>query len=695
MQLRPVTDPPTSEPLFSGIGSLPAPVRTGIVLSYPTSRVQSDLWGNSRAPNPLTRRRATCDRMVDSLATRTVSVVLVVLLVFAPLWSVSGAATSSAEFAEQPTDLAAVHDGMSGSGTEADPYEVSNLHELQAVTVDVDAHYVLVEDIDARPTRRWANGAGFTPIGTGGFGEFPMSDSERSALGFQGHFDGNGHEIRGLWINRDRSDIGLFGAIGPGGTVEQLSVRGAEIDRGARNGVVAGLVVSGEIRNVSVTESTLNRWHYQGGIAGVVIDNSRLENVSFHGQTPARGLGIGGIVGWLSDRSEVYRCQVDVEMEGDNGPSLGVGPAGTGGVVGVISHSTVSQCGASVDIDAPSQNRVGGLVGVAPNPDTDAGWWDRNGLVPGHEGGVWIRKSYVQGPVVGEDYVGGMIGFATTVSENPAQLEKGYVASEVTATDPSDDSFGGKFVGPIYGGENAAGDDFTPVDAYYDRDRYPFEYTDPENVSGEGGLRGGEMQGTTATKHMDGFNFTTTWSTVTTPPSYPVFHREAQSDSPIDLSWRLFDLAKLTGEYLAFVAGASGLIGLTLSKRPPIQRRSKGLLVGSAVGLLTIALVGGIFEAISWMLTDGGVPQRGVEMFPPILRSRDIFYRALPIVSVLSQVSAIIGAAGVSLGAGLWAISGQSSIGRSSKRSIWGGITLMIASVGGRLLSVVPFIVFG
>jgi hypothetical protein len=628
--------------------------------------------------------------MPQSLLDSAGTLLVVVLLISATL-PVGGAAASQQDLREKPDDLEAVHDGMDGNGTASDPYEVSNLHELQAVTVDLDAHYVLVNDIDARPTQRWDDEAGFEPIGDRDFGSFPMSNETKSSLGFQGEFDGNGHEIRGLWIDREHSDVGLFAEIGPGGTVENLTIRQARVDGGARIGVVAGLAVQGEIRNVAVLESTVNKWHYQGGIVGVAYDNTHLENVTFRGETGSMGYGIGGIVGWLSDDSSIHRCQVDVQMDGVVGQDIGIVTHdpfeytyGTGGVVGVISQSTVSQCAVEADIDAPEQTYVGGLVGAIPHGDEDSGWYDYSDMVPGHRGGgVVLRTSYVQGDIEAAEVTGGWIGFVTT-SFDENTVETGYTAASVK---------GGADTNPIFGlaegTRSWGGSTNGPVEVYYEGG----EQAGYEDLAREKH----QMQGAGAEENLPGLDFNNTWETTTAPwPSYPRFTwEEPTGDSAADLSWRLFNLAKLAGEYLTFTAAVGGLIGMVISRRPAVQRRSRGLLVGAVVGLTTITLIGSIFQAITWALTGGWIAQ-GSAMLPPLLEGRGVYSQVLPVVSMLSQISAVIGAAGVSIGSGLWAVSHErGDLSASSRRAIGAGLVLMVASVGGRLLSVASFIVLG
>jgi hypothetical protein len=88
---------------------------------------------------------------------------------------------------------------MDGSGTQTDPYIITNVDELQAMRDDLSAHYQLGNDIDASGTVSWNGGAGFEPVGT-------------DTNSFYGTFDGQDYTVTGLYINRpSASGVGLFG----------------------------------------------------------------------------------------------------------------------------------------------------------------------------------------------------------------------------------------------------------------------------------------------------------------------------------------------------------------------------------------------------------------------------------------------------------------------------------------------------
>jgi hypothetical protein len=151
---------------------------------------------------------------------------------------VATAVTTAQSLSESSPDIEIRTDDLPGDGTESDPYEISNVSELQAMEDDLDANYELVTDINASETAQWNENKGFDPIG--------------GTDAFVGSFDGNGHTLTGLTIRRSTEKIGLFGVIGSGATVTNLSLRAIAVTGESNVGGVAGKN-SGIIRTLSVT----------------------------------------------------------------------------------------------------------------------------------------------------------------------------------------------------------------------------------------------------------------------------------------------------------------------------------------------------------------------------------------------------------------------------------------------------------
>lgn len=147
-----------------------------------------------------------------------------------------------------------------GTGTESDPYQISNGAELAYLAQQVNSEKIDSEDTFITLTNNIdLNNKAWTPIGN--------SDSV-----FAGTFDGNGHTISGLYINitgsyspkKGRLYQGLFGCV-EDGTVQNL--------------IVTGSVTIGNEKSVNVS--------YIGGIVGI-NDGGKVQNCGFYGTVSAK-----------------------------------------------------------------------------------------------------------------------------------------------------------------------------------------------------------------------------------------------------------------------------------------------------------------------------------------------------------------------------------------------------------------------
>jgi hypothetical protein len=94
---------------------------------------------------------------------------------------------------------------------------IANLDDLKWLSGASSAwggHFIQTADIDASATAGWDDGKGFSPIGN-------------YVPPFTGTYDGGGHIITRLTINRPEQDnVGMFGVIGSGFKVENLGLVG-------------------------------------------------------------------------------------------------------------------------------------------------------------------------------------------------------------------------------------------------------------------------------------------------------------------------------------------------------------------------------------------------------------------------------------------------------------------------------------
>ncbi|UPT95953.1 filamentous hemagglutinin N-terminal domain-containing protein [Bradyrhizobium barranii subsp. apii] len=242
---------------------------------------------------------------------------------------------------------------------------ITDVNALQNINTNRSGNYVLGANIDASATAGWNGGAGFTPIG--GIGDISKY--------FSGIFDGLGHRISNLTINRPSSDnIGLFGYI-DGGTIRNVGLEGGSV---TGNNAVGGLVGSSGL------------WVY-GGTSSVAYNT--ISNVYNTGNVTGSGAMVGGLVGdaYITTISNSYAT----------GTVAGYGAAG--GLGGRVVASFVSNSYATGNVSATWEG-AGGLIGY------NIGTWMGPG--PADYAIGTVSHSYATGNVSGGINVGGLLGYS-------------------------------------------------------------------------------------------------------------------------------------------------------------------------------------------------------------------------------------------------------------------------------------------
>ncbi len=88
---------------------------------------------------------------------------------------------------------------------------ISNVYQLQMMSLNLAAVYALANNIDASETVNWNGGQGFTPVGTW-------------TTKFTGTFDGTNHTITGLNVNPISDEAGLFGCTGNDAVIKNVGL---------------------------------------------------------------------------------------------------------------------------------------------------------------------------------------------------------------------------------------------------------------------------------------------------------------------------------------------------------------------------------------------------------------------------------------------------------------------------------------
>jgi hypothetical protein len=233
--------------------------------------------------------------------------------------------------------------------------EIRTWYDLNAVRNNLAGNYTLMNDLDsstpgyeelASPTAN--RGKGWQPIGL--LTPFGWA----SSIDFAGTFDGQGHEIRDLFINRPDEDfVGLFGSVVEGGVIKDIGV-------------------------VNATVRGRGTYSYSGGVGALVAANAGLVSNCYSSGNVSGRSSVGGLVGGngglVTNSSSTCHVRGDSEVGGLVGSNYALG-------IVISSNSTGSVSGG---------DWVGGLVG------------DSAGTV---------GNSYCTGRVTGNDYVGGLVGY--------------------------------------------------------------------------------------------------------------------------------------------------------------------------------------------------------------------------------------------------------------------------------------------
>jgi hypothetical protein len=234
--------------------------------------------------------------------------------------------------------------GMSGSGTEGSPCQITNLQQLNATRDDLTLHYKLMNNIDASPTSGWNSGAGWEPIGY-------WIDSE-DYLAFSGTFDGAGFVIGNLYINSSNS-AGLFGHLS--GEIKNIGLVDVNVSGSNFVGGLVGLHGSGAsgegLISNSYSTGTVSGYFYVGGLVG---GRTGTINNSYSKANVSGTEYVGGLVGFGTPYYGIFNSYSTGTVSGHS--------THVGGLIGIqISGGLVSN--SFWDINSSGQTTSAGGTG--------------------------------------------------------------------------------------------------------------------------------------------------------------------------------------------------------------------------------------------------------------------------------------------------------------------------------------------
>jgi len=338
---------------------------------------------------------------------------------------------------------------------------ISTCQQLQNINNDLTASYILIQNIDCSDTINWNSGAGFVPLGT--------------SSQFSGNFNGQGHTISGLYIDRPGQNmVGLFASTQQD-TIDNFTLSGGNITGNEDVGAAVGFLYDSSIKNViSITTPVTASDGSVGGLVGwVSIDDSGGETLnnlqsSSNVTLTSDGYAVGGLIGQLYityaeggglEPTDLVSSGVITTEDAED----------VGGLIGYIDATGSTEAdqplyfeggSSSVTIDGSGSVYVGGLIGNIENASNAIGLYNQSytGDISSDEytGGLigQYESTNIGGPTAGlevfadttsgtinstSNEVGGLIGYATTSGDSVLQIQGSSSTNSITDNnDPSD-----------------------------------------------------------------------------------------------------------------------------------------------------------------------------------------------------------------------------------------------------------------
>ena len=273
-----------------------------------------------------------------------------------------------------------------------------NLKANAVLTADITVNEDLLTSINTEEDGNVTNGSSFKAWR-------PMGMADENGEGYyKGIFDGNGHSISGLYVNRDeaaddvhiwfKSCIGLFGYYS--GVTRNLSVLDSYMRGEDCIGGIFGYNDGGTIQNC-YSAATVCGDSYIGGICGRSEGDSIIENCYNTGYVYGTTRSIGGICG--DNYSTIESCynigivNGEFNVGGIVGVSSGLGNTiwikdcynrgnvigdtkDIGGIGGYIGYSLVENCYSQATVSG--NTNVGGICGNSNKVDFQNAYYDSN-----------------------------------------------------------------------------------------------------------------------------------------------------------------------------------------------------------------------------------------------------------------------------------------------------------------------------
>ena len=241
---------------------------------------------------------------------------------------------------------------------------------------------------------------------------------------FAGIFEGNGYNIRGLYIDSENNYQGLFGY--SSGTIKKLTIKNSYIKGAKGVGAIVGLN-SGTIIECSVENTiVIGTQEKTGGIVGITTKSSVIQNCKNNSKVLGNKY-TGGIAGYANNNVVIKECEND-------GSVFGTGYVG--GITGIIFYGSTIQDSKNIANIEGEENIVGGLVGYGLGQIENC--YNYGKVTSASFAGGIIGINYTMGNVIkcyntgnidGDSNIGGIVGI------NKGTVSSSYNIGKVNALD--------------------------------------------------------------------------------------------------------------------------------------------------------------------------------------------------------------------------------------------------------------------
>ncbi len=289
----------------------------------------------------------------------------------------------------------------SGEGTSSTPYQIESLNNLYWITQNSSSwssYFEQTADIDASNTKKWDSGSGFAGIGT-------------SSKKFIGTYDGNGHTISNLYINRSSSSYYGFFRYTNSATISNLGIIEVNISGEDNIGGLIGEMGQGSKVSDCYVTGNVSGVNYTGGLIGYMYEGSDYVYNCYSSGNVSGNNAIGGLFGIVeSNCDSVSYCYSTANVSGYGS---------VGGLVGEFLLNGINNCYATGEVVADTYD-AGGLIGYYNCSNINIKYCYATGAVSASEdaGGLvgecmdydTIYNCYATGKVTADRYAGGLVG---------------------------------------------------------------------------------------------------------------------------------------------------------------------------------------------------------------------------------------------------------------------------------------------